>query len=256
MLQKVQADVDAFSAAGFELVVVLDAGVDEEKMGTWLRRRKVDQKAVEKLNKCGVMEDIPRSLQVWHSPLSCVEYLGQAFRRAGCRVVFTLGEADHEAAWLAISERAYGVVSCDTDFLMYPGVKRYFDSQTLDVCEDGTIMVDVVEKEGLIASVGMSELQLPAVAGLCGNDVLTGQPKWCAQKAKGEYGVDYKFEAAVMRLGKTRQSEWSEQCKKAIAHYKPVEPAPQCSQHLLTFILRSKQASGGNDICIGLSILA
>lgn len=255
MLEKVRADVEAFSAAGFEVVVVLDAGVDEEKMATWVRRRKTDQKAVEKLNKSGVMEDIPRALQVWNSPLSCVEYLGQAFRHVGCRVVFTLGEADHEAAWLAISERAYGVVSCDTDFLMYPGVKRYFDSQTLEVREDGSILVDVVEKEGLVASVGISELELPAVAGFCGNDVLNGQPRWCAQKATDEYGVEHKFEAAVMRLGRTRQSEWSEQCKRAVAHYKPVEPVWQCSQHLLTFILKSKQASGGNDTCVGLSML-
>ncbi|GMH40235.1 hypothetical protein BSKO_08139 [Bryopsis sp. KO-2023] len=241
MLEKVMLDVNAFRKAGFELLVVLDAGVDDDKIGTWIKRRKMDLKAVQRLNESTIREEIPRNLQVWHSPLSCVEYLNQAFRRAGCRVYFANGEADHEAAWLAVSEQACGVLTCDTDFLMYCGIKRYFDSQTIEFDEEGGIYVEMVDKGLLLETLGLTESQLPAIAGVCGNDVLNGQPQWIAKHVLENADGVAKFEAAVTKLGSMSEDAWCGQCQKAISHYTPIEPSPQTSQHLLTFILRTRQ---------------
>lgn len=123
MREKVERLVQSFAAQGVEIVAVIDGAVPPEKVATWLARRKQDAKTVVKINES--MRTPPGSLRKagkpkpsWLPPAFSQSYLGQAFRAAGCRVIFTTIEADRVAAGLASELGALGVLGHDSDFFI------------------------------------------------------------------------------------------------------------------------------------------
>ena len=122
MRANVERLVQRFAAEGVELVAVIDGAVPPEKVGTWLARRRKDAKTVVKINQSmRCKPDAVRSGRPkpsWLPPAFSQSYLGQAFRAAGCRVVFTTIEADRVAAGIATELHALGVLGHDSDFFI------------------------------------------------------------------------------------------------------------------------------------------
>ena len=123
MRDKVERMVESFAAHGVEIVAVIDGAVPPEKVATWLARRKQDAKTVVKINEA--MRSPPEKARKlgkpkpsWLPPAFSQSYLGQAFRAAGCRVVFTTIEADRVAAGIATELHALGVLGHDSDFFI------------------------------------------------------------------------------------------------------------------------------------------
>jgi hypothetical protein len=54
--------------------------------------------------------------------------LGDAFQEAGCRVFYSFDDTDKEAAFWAKKNKAYAVITDDTDFLCYEGVDRIWSA--------------------------------------------------------------------------------------------------------------------------------
>ena len=68
------------------------------------------------------------SSPVCHPLCVCVQMLGDAFQEAGCRVFYSFDDTDKEAAYWAKKNRAYAVITDDTDFLCYEGVDRIWSA--------------------------------------------------------------------------------------------------------------------------------
>jgi hypothetical protein len=57
-----------------------------------------------------------------------IQMLGDAFQEAGCRVFYSFDDTDKEAAFWAKKNKAYAVITDDTDFLCYEGVDRIWSA--------------------------------------------------------------------------------------------------------------------------------
>lgn len=119
--RSVRQFVAQFAAVNVRLVVVIDGVVPLEKFGTWLSRRRKEVRAVAQLNAAcrGGAGERSKGF-VWLPPAFSQTYLGQAFRDAGCDVVFSAVEADREVAGLALQLNAFGVLGYDSDYLVLP----------------------------------------------------------------------------------------------------------------------------------------
>ena len=199
MRAKVERLVECFAAQGVELVAVIDGAVPPEKVATWLARRRQDAKTVAKINESmrRAQPGGPRSGKPkpsWLPPAFSQSYLGQAFRAAGCRVIFTTIEADRVAAGLATELGALGVLGHDSDFFICaPGIEPlpsfvfvtdccaptvglppgtcYLDVNTMKLTKGG-ITVTSYEQEDMLRHMGIPRLALPLLAADLGFDLV------------------------------------------------------------------------------------
>ena len=88
--------VSKFRAANFKLVVFMDGAVDDAKQKTWVSRRRSDVKSTNKIAECLSHGNYPPDF-LWHPPCGALQCMAQAFKWAGCELVWTVGEADREA---------------------------------------------------------------------------------------------------------------------------------------------------------------
>ncbi|GMH36129.1 hypothetical protein BSKO_03997 [Bryopsis sp. KO-2023] len=238
---QVRSDVNAFRKAGFRLVVVLDGGVDTEKFRTWFGRRREELKHLRRLNTHLTsyrLHEAPDK-ELWHPPQGCSHYLAQAFRDAGCEVHISLEDADHEIAWLVAHHGAFGVLTCDTDFIVFPGVDRYMDVNTLEIGKKKGIRVGMVCKEEICSELGLSEEELPGIAAVMGNDVIKGA-LGDLQALQLKWGVQYGVQAAACEV-KSCPDAWSSKIEQAKEYYVPVEPTPNNQCNTKGFILMQTQ---------------
>ncbi|GMH37231.1 hypothetical protein BSKO_05104 [Bryopsis sp. KO-2023] len=224
MRQAVLKDVNAFRAAGFNLLVVLDGGVDPRKFKTWFRRREDDLAHLRILNDYLISPDRhmerhgPLDDEIWAPPPGKAQYLGQAFRHAGCEVRCAVHDADPEIAWLAKSLNAYGVMTCDTDFVLFPGVQTYLDSRTLKIGKNSEISVEAVSKSELCKQLRISQEDLPAVAGILGNDIIEGSYR-DIKKLMRKWEVNSMVAGAAMEVANMHPAKWPWKWEEAKQYY-------------------------------------
>lgn len=179
MRANVERMVSVWAAQGVALVAVIDGAVPAEKTATWLARRRKDARTVVKINQAmrGQKPPVPgsgRRRPPWLPPAFSQSYLGQAFRAAGCRVVFTTIEADRVAAGIASElPGALGVLGHDSDYLVFglPRGTRYLDMNTLRVSKSG-ITVMSYEQEDVLQCMGVPREALPLLAADLGFDLV------------------------------------------------------------------------------------
>lgn len=244
MRDKVASDVQAFRRAGFELLVVLDGGVDPAKYHTWFKRRKEKLKHLHIVNNSlrGPARVYP-PVDCWSPPADASHYLSQAFREAGCSVFISAQDADHEAAWLAIKRKAYGVLACDSDFLVFPGVERYMDCSTLDIRGNGSIYVGCVLKDDLVRYLSIAKDKLHGIAGILGNDVVSSWPKEKLQHLGQKWGTGCYVRAAAREVESRKKRNWDKSWKQADKYYVPVEPVGKNVLHPASAILLKSQVA-------------
>ena len=212
MRAKVERLVECFAAQGVDIVAVIDGAVPPEKVATWLARRRQDAKTVAKINQSmrSAQPGAPRlgkppaakppasktGKPSWLPPAFSQSYLGQAFRAAGCRVIFTTIEADRVAAGLATELGALGVLGHDSDFFIcasynapfprpclsctdfrapavgLPPGTRYLDFNTMKLNKGG-ITVMSYEQEDMLRHMGIPRAALPLLAADLGFDLVS-----------------------------------------------------------------------------------
>jgi hypothetical protein len=96
-----------------------------------LMSRVVDASTLRKLNQqlggqASAKPNLPESL--WIPPNGATQLLGDAFQEAGCCVFYSFDDTDKEAAFWAKKNKAFAVITDDTDFLCYEGVDRIWSA--------------------------------------------------------------------------------------------------------------------------------
>ena len=79
----VRSFVTAFEACGLKLVVFLDGGVDDAKLGEWQSRRQNDLKKVDRVVEALSRGDTP-SKSSWMPPPNVSKIIGGAFAEVDC----------------------------------------------------------------------------------------------------------------------------------------------------------------------------
>ena len=193
MRANVERLVSRWALFGVDIVAVIDGAVPPEKVSTWLARRRKDAKTVAKINAFMrsktplAAPGAPRSGRMrphWLPPAFSQSYLGQAFRAAGCRVVFTTIEADRVAAGIASELGALGVLGHDSDFFVFslPPGTRYLDVNTLKQSK-GALSVMSYEQEDVLRGLGISREAMPLLAADLGFDLVGRSSRLTSQLA-------------------------------------------------------------------------
>jgi hypothetical protein len=60
--------------------------------------------------------------------LLLLQVLGDEFSQLGCKVFFSFDDSDREAAYWAKENKAFAVITDDTDFMCYEGVDRLWSA--------------------------------------------------------------------------------------------------------------------------------
>jgi hypothetical protein len=188
--------VSRFAAVNTKIVVVIDGAVQAEKFSTWLSRRRKEVKTVAELNRsmhggacvrrrdCALRLTAHRHLTacrtpgagsgrkrfLWLPPAFSQTYLGQAFRDAGCAVVFTSVEGDRVVAGLAEQLGAFGILGYDSDYLCFPCASLYLDLHSLRFGR-GNVSATGYAQRDVLRALGLPVAALPLLACELGFDV-------------------------------------------------------------------------------------
>ncbi|XP_070577921.1 constitutive coactivator of peroxisome proliferator-activated receptor gamma-like [Ptychodera flava] len=159
--------VEKFTRSGFMLVFIFDGVVVKSKRSTWVDRTK---------EKCRVVRKLIHSIQEngkepgnnsFVLPPSLGAFTRLALKSLGVTVVNSLVEADLEIAEYCKNNECFGIVSGDTDHLIF-NVANVFDIATFDT--KSTLSAAVYDVPKICKFLGIKPHLLPLLACLLGND--------------------------------------------------------------------------------------
>ncbi|XP_027871311.1 constitutive coactivator of peroxisome proliferator-activated receptor gamma isoform X1 [Xiphophorus couchianus] len=161
--------VEAFTSAGIKLVFFFDGVVEEQKRPEWVKRRlRVNKDILKIFNHIKQHGEQPGQ-QFSCLPSALATFTPFALRSLGQDVFCSVREADYEIASYACCHGSMGILGQDTDFIIYDSAP-YLSVAKLRINGLTTVMYD---RQRLCRNIGLSVTQLPLLACLLGNDVVS-----------------------------------------------------------------------------------
>ncbi|XP_041634176.1 constitutive coactivator of peroxisome proliferator-activated receptor gamma, partial [Cheilinus undulatus] len=161
--------VEAFSSAGIRLVFFFDGVVEEQKRKEWVkRRRRVNGEISKVFNHLKAHGEQP-GRELFCLPSGVASFTRFALRQLGQEVFCSVREADYEIASYASQHKSMGILGQDSDFIIYDSAS-YLSVEKLRVDNLTTVLYD---QQRLCQTVGLTVSQLPLLACLLGNDVVS-----------------------------------------------------------------------------------
>ncbi|XP_017274279.1 constitutive coactivator of peroxisome proliferator-activated receptor gamma [Kryptolebias marmoratus] len=160
--------VEAFTSAGIKLVFFFDGVVEEQKRQEWAKRRcRVNRDVSKMFSHIKEYGEQPGRMSCLPSALAT--FTPYALRSLGQEVFCSVREADYEIASYACQHDSMGILGQDSDFIIYDSVP-YLSVAQLRISSLTTVMYD---RQKLCRTVGLAVAQLPLLACLLGNDVVS-----------------------------------------------------------------------------------
>ena len=182
MESKIRGYVHQFVAAGFRVTAVIDGALDAAKRDEWLQRRVTELRRMSTIHVDINTANRAHRLAKWPSnaEMACVpnwkSLVAELFMGAGCEVVMSPVEADREAAGLCVLSSGFGVISNDSDMLVF-GLPRVVNPDTIRKV-DGRLALEYFDANDISRALGIPTSLMPLFASLAGNDfVPTCAPK-------------------------------------------------------------------------------
>ncbi|OXB65382.1 hypothetical protein ASZ78_017112 [Callipepla squamata] len=160
--------IEAFKAAGIELVFYFDGVVEEKKRDEWIKRRQQNNKEIASLFQFIKTHRKQPGREMFVLPSALPTFTRYALKSLGQKTVCTLQEADFEVAAYGLQHNCMGILGQDSDYLIY-NTSPYFSIEKL--CLDRLVTV-MYSREDLCRALGLSMMHLPLFACLLGNDVV------------------------------------------------------------------------------------
>ncbi|NXJ05348.1 F120B protein, partial [Odontophorus gujanensis] len=160
--------IEAFKAAGIELVFYFDGVVEEKKRDEWIKRRQQNNKEIANLFQFIKTHRKQPGREMFVLPSALPTFTRFALKSLGQKTVCTLQEADFEVAAYGLQHNCMGILGQDSDYLIY-NTSPYFSIEKL--CLDKLVTV-MYSREDLCHALGLSMMHLPLFACLVGNDVV------------------------------------------------------------------------------------
>uniref|UniRef100_UPI00358F4E23 constitutive coactivator of peroxisome proliferator-activated receptor gamma isoform X2 n=1 Tax=Myxine glutinosa TaxID=7769 RepID=UPI00358F4E23 len=158
--------LEAFRNAHVHPVFFFDDGISRLKRQKWVQRRLQTGKDITKIFESIKLTGQQPGGKMPTIPTALCTFSKAALRLLGAQVVLCQGECDQEVARYAKETNCIGILSCDTDFLIYDTVPL-LSSDKLNIEDMSTIMYS---REALCQSLGLAMSDLPVLACLVGND--------------------------------------------------------------------------------------
>ncbi|CAH1402112.1 unnamed protein product [Nezara viridula] len=171
--QTIKDFIDAFRNEGAELVFFFDGPHVCSKRETWIKRR-LDtlEKARNLLDELSSGTSI-RTLENGQFSMlpSNIRLLTMLVaRHSGCKVYSSIRECDLEIAEYAFQKKCMAILAQDTDFVIFKSAKYYWSIKNFNFRHMTTYNYD---RDKLASSIGIYTTELPLLASLLGNDVIS-----------------------------------------------------------------------------------
>ncbi len=162
--------VKKFQKAGIQLVFIFDGSVGNTKRKVWIQRRKRNRKEVANVfEKVHRTKKIPRGHLLVLPPNISMQIKYGLKHITNALVYQSMGEADHEIWEFVIKNDCWGVLTQDTDFIMFNNCGIWFSEENLNVNKMRSTAVD---QKKLCQHLGLMPLHMPILATLIGNDIV------------------------------------------------------------------------------------
>ncbi|NXM63002.1 F120B protein, partial [Illadopsis cleaveri] len=160
--------INAFLAAGIELVFYFDGVVEEKKRDEWIKRRMKNTEEITRLFQFIRTHRKQPGREMFVLPSALPTFTRYALKSLGQKTVCTLQEADFEVAAYGLQHNCIGILGQDSDYLIY-NTCPYFSIENLRLDRLVTVMYS---REVLCHVLGISLTHLPLFACLLGNDIV------------------------------------------------------------------------------------
>ncbi|XP_070690588.1 constitutive coactivator of peroxisome proliferator-activated receptor gamma [Pempheris klunzingeri] len=161
--------VEAFTVAGIRLVFFFDGVVEEQKRQTWVKRRRRVNGEISKIFRHVKAHGEQPGRDLFCLPSGLATFTCFALRSLGQVVFRSVQEADYEIANYALQHNSMGILGQDSDFIIYNSVP-YLSVAKLRIDRLTTVLYD---RQKLCRTIGLTVNQLPPLACLLGNDVVS-----------------------------------------------------------------------------------
>ncbi|NWS24805.1 F120B protein, partial [Polioptila caerulea] len=160
--------INAFLAAGIELVFYFDGVVEEKKRDEWIKRRMKNTQEVGHLFYFIKAHRKQPGREMFVLPSALPTFTRYALKSLGQKTVCTLQEADFEVAAYGLQHNCLGILGQDSDYLIY-NTCPYLSIENLRLDRLVTVMYS---REVLCRVLGINLTYLPLFACLLGNDIV------------------------------------------------------------------------------------
>ncbi|XP_035855286.1 constitutive coactivator of peroxisome proliferator-activated receptor gamma isoform X2 [Sander lucioperca] len=161
--------VEAFTSAGIRLVFFFDGVVEEQKRKEWVKRRRRVNGEVSKMFRHMKAHGEQPGKELFCLPSGLASFTPFALRSLGQEVFCSVREADYEIASYARQHGSMGILGQDSDFIIYDSA-LYLSVAKLRIDSLTTVMY---HQQRLCQAIGLTVTQLPLLACLLGNDVVS-----------------------------------------------------------------------------------
>lgn len=161
--------VEAFNSAGIRLVFFFDGVVEEQKREEWVKRRRRVSGQVAKIFRHVKAHGDQPGRDLFCLPAGLATFTPFVLRSLGQDVFCTVREADYEIASYARQHSCMGILGQDSDFIIYDSAP-YLSVAKLRIDSLTTVLYD---RQMLCQTIGLDVTQLPLLACLLGNDVVS-----------------------------------------------------------------------------------
>ncbi|KAF7669373.1 hypothetical protein LDENG_00193080 [Lucifuga dentata] len=161
--------VEAFTSAGIRLVFFFDGVVEEQKRQEWVKRRRRVNGEVSKIFHHIKAHGEQPGGGLFCLPSGLATFTPFALRSLGQEVFCSVQEADYEIASYAHRHECMGILGQDSDFIIYNSAP-YLSVAKLQLDSLITVQYD---RASLCRAIGLAVTQLPLLACLLGNDVVS-----------------------------------------------------------------------------------
>lgn len=166
--------VKRFRDLGVRLSFFFDGLPVQEKMPRWIKRREDKAKQIsnffDKLSTVRSTRDTDIDCSIL--PEGVVPCATVAFKQIGCEVRMSVADCDVEVAYFAASNRScIGVLSNDTDFLIYRDIPCLFPFSGLEMGQE--VKGWRFRSPAIASHLGIPVEDLPVLASLVGNDIVS-----------------------------------------------------------------------------------
>ncbi|XP_049891985.1 constitutive coactivator of peroxisome proliferator-activated receptor gamma isoform X2 [Epinephelus moara] len=161
--------VEAFTSAGIRLVFFFDGVVEEKKRQAWVKRRRRVNRDVSKMFRHVKAYGEQPGRELFCLPSGLASFTRFALSSLGQEVFCSVQEADYEIASYARQHGSMGILGQDSDFIIYDSAP-YLSVAKLRIDSLTTVLYD---RQRLCQTIGLAVTQLPLLACLLGNDVVS-----------------------------------------------------------------------------------
>lgn len=204
MKEKICKYVQKWNSLGVKVICVVDGSVELSKLQTWLERRYRDLNKVRRFMKAVQNPDYILRESDWKPVTSTSYYMGQAFAFAGAEVIYTDVEADRVLVGLAQKKDVIGIISADSDFVIFdfPGFYIIADSLRFLFDRNGKcsgVGFKFIETEDLCKEFNMKKEHLKYIGCILGCDVIK-PPRAEVERLTAKHNYSNFVQAAVCEL--------------------------------------------------------